>query len=356
MRSYGLPTRARSIRSALWTAAASVLWCAGTVGAQEPGARAAEREAFAWPWEINFHAISKAMVERDYQVTQVRRIIDRSQPDRLGEWITLRECLTHAAEAGPHSKAFQLEYLGTEGKQLAADELARRTREFDRIAGFLYHFQGFRVFDADLAERNYELAFAGVGQRLDRSVYVVTVTPRHNDRSRWLLELDVRTGYPLYRGEYDEADRLMAEVEVTEFAASVPDDLEPFRERYGVERHPDAGTAAKAIGLDSASVPGTDLLPPGFEMGSSRVLTDPLSGDRRAVVIYSDGVEQLFLRLEPSPSWTIGEGHTFAKQRGPTGEVQGSFVHKGVGYLMVGREETTVREALLKLYAQVASD
>lgn len=307
---------------------------------------------FAWPWEVTFDRIERAMAERSYRIVQMRRILDQSDPRVQSHWLGMQELLLHGARSSAGPETFDLQFLGLEGQALSPQQFAARKKAFDEQAGFLYHYQSFRVSDATLADQNYALLFLGVGTRLQRPVYRMAAYSKVGMRTGWLLELDALTGYPLYRGEYDLQGRLVSEVEVTAFddgfRGVVPQRLDPFNSQ--LESSPQA--ALTAAGVTGASVPSAAIVPPAYAVHASKVLTDPYTGVKRAIVIYSDGVDEMFVEVAPDSRTALTTGPTIAFFRDPAGITQCTFVDSGSQYVVVGRDTRVVKGFASNLYTE----
>ncbi len=340
---------------------AAGLLAVGDVAAQPatPAARVrtqdAERSFFALPWEIDFAMIHRAMAERSYEVEHVRRVLDRRDPRRTEDvWRGVVERLRHGA-AGPDGEAaFELKLLGVEGETLGAAELERRGQQFQSRAGFLFRYQSFGVDDVALAERNYKILLHGIDVRLERPVYRVAVVSKSEARTQWILDLDVRTGYPLYRAEYAVDGQRVAEVEVVRFDPSFDGQGLPPDEDPAVQHTDDPAVAFARAGLVDRGVPGEGVLPAGYELRSAAVITNLFSGAKKARLIYTDGVDHLFVIAGADTRSSLGPGHVIGIHRDASGMTQCLFVHDQVEYLVIGRDSNDlVRPAASGLYAQV---
>lgn len=320
------------------------------------GARAQEVAPFAWPWEVDFARIREAMEHTNFRLEQVRRVLDRRAGARVGKWIGLRESLIHAGASSDMPERFYLDLLGVEHRRLSSAELRRRRRLFREQAGFLFHDQSFAVTDPDRAERSYALLFVDGAVRIGRPVYRFVVYPRLPGRSAWLLDLDLATGYPLYRGEYEsEHGDLVSEIEVTRFEPTrdAPESAQGWwRPRMGVREESSAAAALARAGVPKAIEPAAGILPAGYGFERARVVTDLVTGTKRAVLVFTDGIDRLFVAEARSDRKPLGGGHAIAVYR-DMGLTQCLFVEAGTEYLVMGRAaESVVRTAAQSLYAR----
>lgn len=320
------------------------------------GLRGQPVKPFAWPWEVDFARIRQAMEHTDFRAEQVRRVLDRRAGDRVGKWIGLRESLIHAGASSDTPERFDLELVGVEHRQLSSAELRRRRRLFREQAGFLFHDQSFAVTDPDRAARNYALLFVDGAVRIGRPVYRFVVYPRLPGRSAWILDLDMATGYPLYRGEYESGQGgLVSEIEVTRFEPTrgAPESAKGWwRPRMGVREMSSAAAALTEAGVPKAVQPGSGELPVGYRFARARVVTDPVTGTKHAVLVFSDGIDRIFVVESKSGRKPLDGGHAIAVDR-DMGFTQCLFVESGTEFLVIGRAaESVVRAAAQSLYAR----
>ena len=343
-------------RWALACCTVAVLAAGAVVGQGEPTLRGEGFIGqFAWPWNISFAHIQSAMEKRTYETRQVRRVLDRSDPRQpAASWISVQERLRHFAAGAGRPSNFVLEFEGVVGRELTQAEFDQRSRRYGQIAGFLFHHQSFSVSDAAAASRNYAIHFLGFARRAGRPVYQTAIVPRVGDRPSWSVDLDIVTGYPLYRAEFDANLVKVAEVEVFRFNPNFRGggvDL-PVRNRTS---HPSPYAALGSIGLGNAQVPEAAVLPSGFELRSSRVLAHPLTNVSKAVLTYSDGIDKLFLVVGESGE-SITKGNVILIYQDDAGMAQCRFDEDGVRYILAGRETNeSLRQLAKTFYAQIGT-
>lgn len=307
-----------------------------------------------WPWELTLDHIRRAMAASDYEIEQTRRVLDRADPRRLPTWIKVRELVRHAAETAQSEERYQLDMLGLENKALSEFELQLRKSRFANQSGFLFRYQSFRIADSERASENYAITFLGISTRIERPVYQIAVTSKVGARSAWFLEIETTTCYPLYRAEYDISGHLVGEIEVTSYdttydGSSLPQSVPSHSEKS----YSTPTDAVAALNLPTKGVPESGALPPGYEPRSSKVVTDPLNGDKKAVLTYSDGIDQIFMTVAADPGLFRPAGHTVAVHQDAVGVTQCMFVHAGVQYVVVGRgADEPVRHVARVLYSQ----
>lgn len=357
-----LSPRVRGLATVLLAVGASMGASAAQVRtAVAPVVNAPVSQPFAWPWEVSLEHVRAAMAGANYEIEQIRRVLDRSDPRRIASWIRIRERLLHVAETARSPEQFQLEMLGIENQSLTPFELQLRAARFAQRSDFIFHYQSFRVADSELAAKNYALTLFGIATRIGQPVYQVAVTSKVGARSAWYLELSLDTGYPLYRAEYDVHGRLVGEVEVTKYQAGLvqsggADAIVPGRVvGSGGEVFATPTEAVAALGLSTKGVPAEGVMPPGYEPFSSRVVTNPLNGRKKAVLIYSDGIDQVIVQVgEEQDNVLRGEGHIVGVHQDAVGVTQCLFAHARVQYVVIGRgADEPVREVAHRLYSQV---
>jgi hypothetical protein len=329
--------------------------------AQSVGGSQASPRVFAQPQDVSFAHIQAAMEGKfgAYYVEQTRRAIT-SKPGQPVKFEGVLEQLTFRP-ADPVAKAaarFKLSFYGIEGRTLKGNDFARRAALFGNQAGFTFQHRGFHVVDAALAAKQYDLMFLARETRSTRQgvrdVYRMAVIPKRWDRTGWILLLDTATGYPVYMGEYalgSNAIDLRSELFATYFLSGVrvPDakDKSWWAPIKGIEAMASAGAAVKKALTKSTKyvLPMLSELPGGFRLETSEVHTDPYSGDRSALLGFTDGVDRIFVTERNVPLKKRGREDTIW-YRDEKGLTQCGFSHHGVAFRVVGR---SVRDTVRKL-------
>lgn len=336
---------------------------------------------FALPSEITFQRIQDAMDRGTYAIRQVRRTREQlplptggsgtgaggavslvSKRTSDTRWVGTKESLLHQGVGTTTRERFQLTFLGIEGRVLTPFELNQRQRLFTESAGFLFRYQSFRVHDVAQAKLNYVIYYLGKTQRIGRPTYRIAVIPKRWDRSAWLLDLDLQTGYPLYRAEYTLDVVLRAEVEVTSFQPNVriPNSTSWWNSTKGFADFNNAATALDQVlaTVRSQVVPGQVQLPPGYALARSQVITDAYQGNRTASLIYSDGIDQIFVQQMPESGsgWSIravGDNLYVFENNGISDFY---FAHGGVRFRVLGGASRVMVENTAKaIYRQAVA-
>ncbi len=355
-----------------------------TATAQQSGGTAKQQQPkpFAAPSQITFQHIKDAMERCTYSVQQVRRtreqvplptsgsgmnpngsLATNSKPTSQTRWVGTKESLLHRGTGTNTPERFQLTFLGIEGRTLTPFELSQRGQIFAESAGFLFRYQSFRVHDVAQANLNYGIYYLGKTQRIGRPTYRIAVIPKQWDRSAWLLDLDLETAYPLYRAEYTLDVVLRAEVEVTSFQpnARIPNSTSWWSPTKGFADCSSAYDALRQVVTQARSqvVPGPAQLPPGYKSARSQVITDAYQGKKIALLVYSDGIDQIFVQQTPKPStngWsvrTVGDNLYVFENNGITDFY---FAQGGVDFRVIGGASRAMVENTAKaIYRQAVA-
>jgi hypothetical protein len=88
---------------------------------------------------------------------------------------------------------------------------------------------------------------------------------------------------------------------------------------------------------------------------SSKVDVNPLNGRKTAKLVYSDGIDQVFVNVTADREHLLrGDGHIVGVYQDAVGVTQCLFAHAGVQYVVIGRgADDPVRQLSHRLYAQV---
>lgn len=324
-----------------------VALCAAQTSTQAP----VPKPVVSWPWELRFADIATALVGLDFEATQARRALDRN-----GQPIGLIEHLSHG-HAADGTERFELTLVGIEGRSIAPGELQRRQSEYGRYQAALYYYQGFQLRDPVRAAENYSLLYLGEASRAGRAAFRVAVVPNAGDRSLWILDIDWRTGFPLYRCEYDPAGTMVGELEVTSFrvaTAGNPVTGTWWAPRMGVVEHADPRACLATLDSEETIVPAATWLPPGYRFHEARTVTNLFNGERTAVLEYTDGIDQVVvLQALLDDPVTLRPGDNFLRFE-EAGMAQLSFTQDRLRVLVVGRKSLlpALRNLTLALYRQ----
>lgn len=304
--------------------------------------------------------IEIAIETTDYRAMQVRRVRGNFVGHGRGsdEWVGAIESILHRGAAGSQGDCFSIELRGIEGRSMSALELMQRQQIYRGQVDYLFRFQGFRVFDEQLAARQYSLHVLGAGPlRAQRPCNRLALVSRTPDRPSWLLDLDAVKSFPLYAAQFTPTGRLVAELEVTSIsydaAASVPPDNSwAWTPRMGVEEFATFEQAATRTQSVAALRLSTADIGTGQVAESARVITNPLTGEQSLVQIFHDGIDTVFVTQRacaPLQSQT----HT-ARFYSDAGVYQCSFQHKSTEFLVVGRN-ANLRDMAIRIHQLAVS-
>lgn len=249
---------------------------------------------------VTFQMISQAPQNASHDSVRVRRFLDHN-----AQLIQVREQLTVQAD-GTSDPAFKLEFLdvvsGSSSNSIARTQWSEVYRNH---AGLLHLHGGFRVTDVALAQQNYQLFDFGASQRLGRAVRRVVAYPNAQDKSVWLVDLDVDTGVVLYSGEYDSRLQLVSELETTSFTVNGPViQLGPrnvgkpawsWRPKMQVSRYTSFAGAAAQFGAVAPVQPAIGAIVGDYSQKIVQITEDPVNGDRTLVLGYTDGIDEFFV-------------------------------------------------------------
>jgi hypothetical protein len=337
--------------------------------AQELTVRTIHETVFAKPAEVSFAHIKAAMESGTIYTEQIRRLRSGTTVTAAGAKVptytgTYERMVYRSADANT-AELFRLELAGIEGRKLTTTELAAEQASFLATAGFKFRYHGFRVGDAADAAAAYTLYHLVTTTRKTtqgtRNVYRFAVVPQKWDRNAWLLELDTRTGYPLYAGEFSFANStftLESELIVTNYQTGVrvpsASHASWWRPVKGVEALSTPLAAAKKALADSTSYPlpvAADL-PSGYKLLRNEVLTDPYTGEKRALFTFGDGLSHVFVQQRNVTAVSRGDNdQIFVLDEG--GLTQCQFQHAGIEFHIAGRSNgSAMRQASSQLFAR----
>lgn len=272
---------------------------------------------------IDFARIHAAETSSYLDLRQERRVFEPARGSNgggsvgAGRWITAQEQLrvaplgTGGSGGGSSTRGsslFALDLLGIVGAQFDPQELQFRQQRYREHAGYLHMNASFRIEDPVLAAQNYFLFDLGPTTRVNRPAQRLAVLPLHFGVNPWLLDVDVATGYPLYRAEFDSAGRMVSELVVTQFANLDPN-LVPriswWAPSLQIDHYATVAEARAALPTAAIQVPQPGDLPSGFQLAEVRVVHEDLAYEPSLVTTWSDGIDELFvaatLNAQPLP-------------------------------------------------------
>ncbi len=310
---------------------------------------------------ITFATLALAVAQQDYTVEQIRRF-----PDAKGGIVSVRERVKVDAD-GSKAPPFELTFLGVEGELSGSATYTKWQQTYARY-GDLFHKHGsFSVRDLLGIQQNYTLHEFGPVVRAGRPAVRTVVFPQTADKSIWVVDFDAVTLVPLCWTEFDSQFRLLAEVEAVNFVASIAS--------AAVLPPPAAGTVQHAAFADAKTFlgdpPGVVEPPPvlaSYGVSAIETRDDPLNGQQKLVVTYTDGVDDflvvqvpgtadVFANLVPTDKGgrVATTGHTIARFRDSSMRVL-LFWDDGVAFQVTGRGSLSRLDSVAKqLYLQALS-
>lgn len=247
----------------------------------------------------------KAQHELAYRGTQVYSF-------DFGEGVGTQREAVAVRPVGPGKVDFSLElveFLHRGHTQAGAVPPEKMGQElFSRWAGSQFRYRGFRIQNPDLALMNYAFLPWGPSSAAGRECDKWFVIPRVLDRRAWILWVDRETGLVLRHQEYSPQGMLIGSLEFDARGLQIG----PATDFQGVDRwwHSNLGEvrrfnnlpAAEAAFGEPALVPS--YLPAGYMLLEARTTIDA-AGDDFLVLVYSDGLDSLFLINGSTP---LGSG------------------------------------------------
>lgn len=278
-------------RCAVVVSALAVALTATPAHAQKGSAGATRMPMRSAP-STSFAAMAQAVQQQDYTVEQLRRFVDEQ-----GQVVSVREQVKVDAN-GSTSPAFVMTFLGVEGHLPGSAAHVQWEQTYERY-GSLFHKHGsFSIRDLAGVQQNYSLHEFGAVVRAGRSAVRTVVFPTTNDKSIWVVDVDAATSIPLYWAEFDFQFRLLAEVEAVTFLDSV---IMPAAVLTGAPAaivHPDFAAADTWLGQPQGLIQPPPVFA-GYQVATIETRDDPLNGQQKLVVTYTDGVDEFLVTQLP---------------------------------------------------------
>lgn len=274
---------------------------------------------------VTFDKLFAAVQNQDFTMVQIRRFFGDQ-----GQVVSVREEIKVDAD-GTESPPFAISFLGVIGELPGSPTDTKWQQTYARY-GRLFHEQGsFRVRNLAKSLLNYTLHDFGSSVRAGRPVHRVVVFPQVLDKSIWVVDVDEATYVPLYAVEFDCQFRLLSEVEAESFLDSVQ--LPTQTPAAGVTGsssavHADFAAAMSAMGNPAGLVEPSANFTGEYQIDQIETRVDPLNGQQKVVISYTDGVDQFFIvetpgvndvfaSLFPVVSGQPSTGNTIARYRDP---------------------------------------
>lgn len=306
---------------------------------------------------VSFVTMAQAVEQQDYTVEQLRRFIDPQ-----GQVTTVREQVKVDAN-GTEVPPCLVTFLGVEG-ELPGSPLHTKWEQTYGRYGQLFHRHGsFGVRSLGKVQQNYGFYEIGTVVRAGRSAVRAVVFPVSTDKSIWIVDVDAATKVPLYWAEFDLQFRLLAEVEVVVFVDSVV--MPAMASPVPTVQHASFAAADSWLGSPAGLIEPQAALSD-YAIGQIETRQDPLSGQQRLVVTFTDGVDQflvsqvpatpdVFSGLLPKVRGGAATGHTIARFQDASMRVL-LFWEDGVSFQVAGRGSLTrLDEVAQHVYRQALS-
>ena len=336
--------------------ASSAVLVTASLAAQGAGSHAGSGTTgvatFPTPDTITFARIHSAERGRDVAVEQVRDVLEQDDGAGNPHYVSVRERLHVSPAAGPVPN-FDLQFVDVVGQQITAGDRARRLQSYQQGAGFLYRHATLVVHEPSLAARNYFLTHLSRAVRLGRPVQRIALLPRVADRSAWMLDLDVETGYPLYRAEYSPTGQLVSALTVTSFRfGQDARQVAPsawWSPRNRVREFASYADARATLPNADFVDPTVAAMPSGYEASIVRTIHDDISLETSLVTVFCDGLDEFFVSQtlnarEPNvllpPPGSTQTPHAIYRFH-DLSNLQLVFHDRGVRFLVLGRSVLT---------------
>jgi hypothetical protein len=234
-------------------------------------------------------ALDAAVRQQSCTIEQVRRF-----PTAEGGFTGVREQLQVAAN-GTNTPDFAVTFLGVEGEPPGSPLHVRWQQAYARHGHRFVTQGGFRVTNFAAAAANYTVHDFGPTVRAGRSARRLVVFPHAFDKSIWLIETDDATALPLYAAEFDTQLQLLTEVEAVVFAPGAAA-MSPSTPTGGVA---DFASAKAAMGNPPQIIEPVTTVTSEYQLDRIEVQSDPLNGQWKLTMTYTDGVDQFVVVQTP---------------------------------------------------------
>jgi hypothetical protein len=269
----------------------------------------------------------------DYTAVQLRRFRDDK-----GDIIAVRERIEVAAN-GTSRPRFAVTFLGVEGELPGSPLHAAWQQTYHRFGQFFFTHGTFRVRNALSAGQNYSLHDFGDVVRAGRAARRLVVFPSLFDKAMWVVDVDAQTRVPLFAAEFDSHLTLLSEVEAISFTPSVG----PLPAGQTTTLHSDFQSARAAMGNPPQMIDPVIANANDYHLDCVEVQVDPLNGQQRLTMTYTDGIDQFIVVQSPGARDVFAgipgrtrTGHMIARYRDPAMSAL-LFWEGGVAFHVAGR-------------------
>jgi hypothetical protein len=312
-----------------------------------------------------FALVAQSVAQQDYSMVEQRRF-----RDDLGNVVSVREKLIVDAN-GSDSPAFELTFLGVCGEPSKSPLNTKWQQTYDRYGRLFVDDGSFHIRDLAQVQQNYTLHSFGTVDRVGRVAFRVVVFPHSLDKSIWLIDFDASTYVPLFAVEFDSQLRLLSEVEAESFTDSLPASLGPvvtMATSSPTVTHADFASAKTHLGDPNGLIELGANVATDYVLDSIRTRDDPLNGQKKLIMTYTDGVDQFMVVQAPNTSDVFAGlassakgggpsslGHTIGRYRDPALSVL-VFWEDGVSFHVAGRGAMQrLDEVAKRVYLQALS-
>ena len=310
---------------------------------------------------VSFQALAQAVANQDYTSVQLRRFRDEQ-----GNVVAVREMLQVDAD-GTDSPRFAITFVGVEGELPGSPVTSKWQQTYNRYGSLFHELGSFQVRDLAKVQQNYSLHEFGAVVRAGRSAKRIVVFPLATDKAVWVIDVDATTLVPLYAAEFDGQFRLLAEIETETFAESVQLPAAAPTSSVPVV-HADFATAKAFLGDPRGLIEPIAANANDYSVQRLETRDDPLNGQQRLIITYTDGVDQFLVVQTPGVADSFAGlgtatakssrnpgGHTIARYRDPAMSVL-LFWDDDVSFQVAGRGSLERLDDVAKsLYLQAIS-
>lgn len=274
---------------------------------------------------------------QNYTIVELRRFRDAQ-----GAVVSVRERLEVASNGSPRPN-FALTFVGVEGEPAGSPLTLEWQQVYGRLAAQFVLHGNFRIRDLASAAANYTIHDFGPVVRANRAARRMVVFPNTIDKAIWVVDVDVQTQVPLYFVEFDTQVRVLSEVEALTFTNSVT----PFSNTTtgGVEV-PNYAAGCAAMNNPPETVDPDVSVTSEYVLERIEVRNDPLNGQWKMTMSYTDGVDQFLVVQAPGTTdWFAGlpvanQGNVIGRFRDQAMSLL-VFWESGVSFHVAGRGSLT---------------
>lgn len=278
-------------------------------------------------------------------------VAQRRFPDGAGNVVSVREELRVQAN-GTSSPEFELVFLGVVGESPKSPVSAKWRQIYARNGSVFVEHGSFRVKDSAKAQQNYQVHPFGTVVRAGRVASRAVIFPQSSLKRAWIVDFDATTNLPLYSAAYDSQCRLVSEVEAESLTIVVPGQPSILSASSTAAStpaitHPDFSTASAALGNPMGLIEPNAGLAADYLLQKIQTRDDPLNGQQKLILVYTDGVDQFSVVQIPNSTEVFGSlagnqkgapslGNTIGRHRDVAVDAM-IFWDDGVSFFVTGK-------------------